>query len=445
MNEIKKTKSTGLRNGSWSDSETIKKLSALGRLDKEFEDKDILMNFAEAINKDIRYLAIDNLAKLNDVDLLPFYEKLLAKENTSIVRREIGSAIGRLRCRSAIRVLKEMLVDSDPNVVLQSIRGLLVFKADEEIRSLLKTLANHKNEIVRKIIDIEFFDKKTSEIKHNQSPDYLKNCLVNGNTLDILKELDDESIHLTFTSPPYYNARDYSIYDSYESYLNFLSDTFKEIHRVTKEGRFFVLNTSPIIIPRAGRKYSSIRYPIPYDIHHEIVKMGWEYIDDIIWMKPEPSAKNRVAGFNMHRKPLAYKPNCVTETIMVYRKKSNKLIDWIFKQYPAEVINKSKVKDGYETSNVWKIDPSFDKTHSAIFPIQLCDRVISYYSFEGDLVFDPFAGSGSVGMSAAKNNRNYFLTELNKPYFELIKQNLKKHSEKNIPKIGLDKSIKTSS
>ena len=79
--------------------------------------------------------------------------------------------------------------------------------------------------------------------------------------------------------------------------------------------------------------------------------MGWEYVDDIVWLKPEPSAKNRVAGFNLHRKPLAYKPNCVTETLMVYRKKSNKLIDWIFKQYPEEVIKKSKIKDGPKLNN----------------------------------------------------------------------------------------------
>ena len=46
-----------------------------------------------------------------------------------------------------------------------------------------------------------------------------------------------------------------------------MEETFKEVHRITKEGRFFVLNTSPIIIPRTGRKYSSIRYPIPYDIN----------------------------------------------------------------------------------------------------------------------------------------------------------------------------------
>ena len=273
--------------------------------------------------------------------------------------------------------------------------------------------------------------------KHSESPDYLKNCIANGDVIKLLKKVENESVHLTFTSPPYYNARDYSIYNSYNSYLKFLWTAFKEVHRITKEGRFFILNTSPIIIPRTGRKYSSIRYPIPFDIHHEMIKMGWEYVDDIIWLKPEPSAKNRVAGFNMHRKPLAYKPNCVTETLMVYRKKSNKLIDWIFKQYPEEIIKTSKIKDGYETSNVWKIDPTSNKNHSAVFPIKLCDRVINYYSFEGDLVFDPFAGSGSVGISAIKNKRNFFLTEIDKEYFKLLKQKFNSDLFNNV-KIGIN-------
>ena len=317
-----------------------------------------------------------------------------------------------------------MLNDRDPNVTLQSIRGLLVFKDDKKIIALLKKLKDHRNELVRKIISIEFFDDTNIQKDHQDSPSYLKNCIINDDVITTLKKVDDQSIHLTFTSPPYYNARDYSLYDSYDAYIEFLANVFREVHRVTKEGRFFVLNTSPIIIPRVGRKYSSTRYPIPYDLHHKIISMGWEFIDDIIWVKPEPSAKNRIAGFNMHRKPLAYKPNCVTESIMVYRKKSNKLIDWIYDQYPKEIIEKSKINGNYETSNLWKIDPSFSKDHSAIFPLELCDRVIKFYSFEGDLVFDPFGGSGSVGISARKNKRNFFLTELDKKYFEVIKKKL---------------------
>ena len=424
MDKTARTINTGLRDENFSDSEIIKKLKKLGQLHKNFEDTDILLTLASSINKNIRLLAVDNLAKIQNKDLLDNFLILLEIEETSIVRREITSAIGRLRHSDAIPILKNLLNDRDPNVTLQSIRGLLVFKDDKKIIALLKKLKDHRNELVRKIISIEFFDDTNIQKDHQDSPSYLKNCIINDDVITTLKKVDDQSIHLTFTSPPYYNARDYSLYDSYDAYIEFLANVFREVHRVTKEGRFFVLNTSPIIIPRVGRKYSSTRYPIPYDLHHKIISMGWEFIDDIIWVKPEPSAKNRIAGFNMHRKPLAYKPNCVTESIMVYRKKSNKLIDWIYDQYPKEIIEKSKINGNYETSNLWKIDPSFSKDHSAIFPLELCDRVIKFYSFEGDLVFDPFGGGGSVGISAKKNKRNFFLTELDKKYFEVIKKKL---------------------
>ncbi|MCD8479714.1 MAG: site-specific DNA-methyltransferase, partial [Candidatus Cloacimonetes bacterium] len=227
-----------------------------------------------------------------------------------------------------------------------------------------------------------------------------------------MKIIPEESIHLTFTSPPYYNARDYSIYKSYNEYLAFLKVVFSEVFRITKEGRFLVLNTSPVIVKRISRQHSSKRYPIPYDIHPLLIEMGWEFVDDIVWVKPEASVKNRIAGFEQHRKPLAYKPNARTECIMVYRKKSDRLLDWNMRCYPEETVEESKIRGKFETSNVWNIDPTFDKTHTAVFPIELCNRVIDFYSYVGDLVFDPFGGSGTFGRAAVNKKRRFLLTEI---------------------------------
>ena len=422
----KQTKSLNLKLPALTDKDILKRLKSLGYLSDDFEDVNLLKELSGNKNQDIRYYAISNLAKLADDNLLEFFYLLIKSEKTSRNRREIASAIGRLRSAKAIDILLELLSDADPNIILQSIRGLLVFKKEKKIYNKLIKLRFHENELVQKIIEVEFFDKKNYSKNHSKSPDHLKNTIMLGDAFKILKKVDEESIHLTFTSPPYYNARDYSIYNSYKSYLKFLIRNFKQVHRVTKEGRFFVLNTSPIIIPRIGRKYSSKRYPIPYDVHKGLIDMGWEFLDDIVWAKPEPSVKNRVAGFAQHRKPLAYKPNCITECVMVYRKKSNKLIDWIYDQYPKSIIDDSKVPDGYETSNIWKIDPSHSKVHSATFPLELCDRIIQYYSFKEDLVFDPFAGSGSVGVSAKRNDRYFFLTELNKSYYDEMMRKLGK-------------------
>jgi len=401
-------------------------LDNLGKLPRNF-DGTWIYDFAISDNPKIRLGAVKNLGKLKEEKVISFLSKQIKEEEDTTVRREIVSSIGRQRNPISKDILLEILKDEDPKIVCQAIRALLVFRKDEKIIEELKPLVNHQNEMVRTVIYKEFFAKKKekSAIPHTETYNYLKNKVVHGDVRDVLKNVEDESIHLTFTSPPYYNARDYSIYPSYQDYLDFLAEVFKEIHRITKEGRFLIVNTSPIIIPRISRQHSSKRYPIPFDIHNDLVNMGWEFIDDIIWLKSEASVKNRNAGFLQHRKPLGYKPNAITEYLMVYRKETTRLIDWNIKEYDKKVVNESKVKDGYETSNVWKIDPTFNKVHSAVFPVELCKRVIQYYSFEGDIVFDPFGGSGTVGRTAKALNRLFFLTEKDDNYFDYMKKQAK--------------------
>jgi len=411
-----------------NDGTIVYALEKLGRLENTYS-KEPLLSLLNNQNENIRALSIKNLAKIGDVSLLPTFVKYARSDESTEVRRESVSAVGRLRNEKAIPVLIEFLKDNDPKVVMQAIRGLLVFSQREEVKKELKKLIDHPNELIKEVINKEVNGvqyKSNNSQRHDEFPSSLKNTVVHGDVQEILKHVPDESIHLTFTSPPYYNARDYSIYQSYNEYLKFLENTFKEVHRVTKEGRFFVLNTSPIIIPRISRAHASKRYPITYDIHPLLVKMGWEFIDDIVWLKPEACVKNRNAGFLQHRKPLAYKPNAITEMLMVYRKKTDKLIDWNIQQYSWDKVKKSKVLDKYETTNVWRIDPTFDKIHSAVFPLELCNRVVKYYSFIGDLIFDPLAGSGTLGRAALNLNRYFFLTEKEAKYINRIKEDLNK-------------------
>ena len=377
-------------------------LENLGYLPDDFDDSWV-QDLLHSKNKKIRLNAIKTIGKVKNENNISVLLQIAKRDVSTDVRREAVSSIGRMRSKKAIGVLIEMLDDNDPKIVSQAIRGLLVFKGDEKIDKRLKVLLNHENETIQTVIRKEYFSKKNTskdKLKHPNSYDYLKNTVVLGDVRDTLKIIPDESFHLTFTSPPYYNARDYSIYPSYKAYLKFFEEVFKLTFDKTKEGRFLIVNTSPVIVPRISRQYASKRYPIPFDIHHFLVEMGWEFIDDIIWAKPEASVKNRNAGFLQHRKPLAYKPNARTEYLMVYRKQTDKLIDWNIRQYDWDTVKESKVKDGYETSNVWEIDPKFDKIHSAVFPVDLCKRVIEYYSFKWDLVFDPFAGSGTFGRTA---------------------------------------------
>ena len=402
-------------------------LNQLGRLSAGFDGQKLLP-LLEHSNDKVRQLAVVNLGKLGDVNYLRPLQSLACGDPNTMVRREAASAIGRMRSRRAIPALVRITKDADPKVAMQALRGLLVFERNGKIHAALQDLESHPNELIREAIERERvydFESEADRAAHTESPDEMKNLTVHGDTLNVLKKTPAESIHLTFTSPPYYNARDYSIYPSYKAYLGFLEKVFRQVHRVTKPGRFLVLNTSPVIIPRLGRQHSSKRYAIPFDIHPHLLRMGWEFIDDIVWVKPEASVKNRNGGFFQHRKPLAYKPNARTEYLMVYRKKSTRLIDWNIRQYGADAIRQSRVEDGYETSNVWELDPKWDRGHTAVFPASLCDRVVRYYSFAGDLVFDPFGGSGTLGKAAARLSRHFMMTEISDEYIERIRDNLR--------------------
>lgn len=402
-------------------------LESLGQLTSNF-DSSFLYELLTHQHHQVRLNAVKNIGKLNGKTDISKLSELYKIETDTTVRREIISSIGRQRSVNNKPLLFEFLEDEDPKIVCQAIRGLLIFEKDKDVEEHLKPLINHPNEMVRTVIYKEYFAKGNQSfgaLPHTETYDFLKNTVVNADVLQVLKHVPDESVHLTFTSPPYYNARDYSIYPSYQAYLEFLDQVFKETHRITKEGRFLIVNTSPIIIPRVSRSHSSKRYGIPFDLHPFLVKNGWEFIDDIVWLKPEASVKNRVGGFMQHRKPLGYKPNSVTEYLMVYRKSTEKLLDWNIRSYDYQTVENSKVPDGYETTNVWKIDPCFDKVHSAIFPVELCKRVIQYYSYKGDLVFDPFGGSGTVGKTAKALDRLFFLTEQERKYFEYMQAKAK--------------------
>ncbi len=106
---------------------------------------------------------------------------------------------------------------------------------------------------------------------------------------------------------------------------------------------------------------------------------------------------------------------------MVYRKNCNFLLDRNIKKYTLkeEYIPNDNVVD---RSNIWKIAPTNSKEHPAIFPDELCRRILKYYSFKGDVVLDPFAGIGTFGRIANMMGRIPVLCEINKKYIEIIEE-----------------------
>lgn len=256
----------------------------------------------------------------------------------------------------------------------------------------------------------------------------LRNTVALGDAEEVLSEMPLESVDLVFTSPPYFNARpEYAEYLEYNDYLAKMKRIIHQCYRVLNEGRFFVINVSPVLIRRTSRSESSKRIAVPFDFHRLFIEEGFDFIDDIIWQKPEGAgwATGRGRRFSADRNPLQYKPVPVTEYILVYRKHSEHLIDWSIRNHPdKKAVEDSKIEDGYEVTNIWRITPAHSKKHPAIFPDELAEKVIKYYSFKKDVVLDPFGGSGTTARMAFKTGRRFCYIEKKEEYVDDFKNEL---------------------
>lgn len=372
-------------------------------------------------------LSIESIKKLgleksesNLSTLIKFFYDSKDSQNIEILR-EIVSSIGRQNNTNRIYAFLEQEVFKKHymEVLYQMFRTTL-YKAKEDNRfkdlrdRILKT---YNNEVMQKMF--EYYEYKQQRNKPKiQTRQITKPSLLIGDNRQSLQKIHDGQIQLIFTSPPYYNARLYSDYVSYQGYLDSMQESLVQCYRILEDGRFLIINVSPVITKRAGREFESIRYPIHFDFHRILVESGFYFIDEILWIKPEYSVPNRIAGYLQTKKPLSYKPNCVTESIMVYRKNSPFLLDKNIKTYNKNLRNDENV----DLTNCWYIAPKYDKNHPAVFPEELCQKVLKYYSFVGDVVCDPFAGSGTFGKVARDMGRIPLLCEQNTEYAEKLKQ-----------------------
>ncbi|WP_297204531.1 site-specific DNA-methyltransferase [uncultured Brachyspira sp.] len=338
------------------------------------------------------------------------------------LKREIVSSIGRQKNDEKIlNFIKNNVYSCNiMELVYQMYRTCLYKqKNNYNFHKLGDDIYNYfDNEVLIKMKEYYKYKSKSSSSNTNRIKKITKPTLLCGDNINTIKKIPDGEVQLIFTSPPYYNAREYSNYKSYKEYLNKMFLTLKECNRVLEDGRFIIINISPVITKRVGREFESIRYPIHFDFHNLLLKSNFYFVDEIQWIKPEVTVKNRNGGYQQTRMPLSYKPNCINESIMVYRKNSNFLLDKNIKKYSKSLANDKNIP--IDTSNCWYISPKSSKVHPAVFPEELCRKILTYYSFKYDTVLDPFAGIGTFGKVALEMERLPILCEINKKYYDII-------------------------
>lgn len=247
----------------------------------------------------------------------------------------------------------------------------------------------------------------------------MSHTLYNGDSKN-LKFIKDNTIDLIVTSPPYYNAKEYSQWDNVTNYLKDMHKIFKQCFKKLKPGRKLCLNISDIPV-----KGDSGVYWIPLGSYliSQLEKIGYELIDRIFWFKTP------LMGFQYGSLPYPPSPLICdsVEYVYVFRKPGKA----DYKYVNSENKNASKLsRDEYMeyTKQIWSIRrvrlKDNENGHIAPFPYELPYRCIKMYSFVGDIVFDPFGGSGTTSLAALDLKRNSIISEINSDYYNLIKENL---------------------
>jgi len=230
--------------------------------------------------------------------------------------------------------------------------------------------------------------------------------MIFGNCMS-MEEISNESIHLIVTSPPYFNAPfDYQgLFTNYEKYLNVLVQFSKEAYRVLKEGRIFALNIDDMLV-------DGTKYPIVADAIKIMQEAGFRYRDKIIWKKPDGYLRisKRSGVLLQNPYPMYFYPDNLLESIVIfqkgkfnYRSKSKKIRE-ISKVDKKEFQNNNWHKTLWEMTNV--LPGSRLEKNIAAFPEELPYRIIKLFSYVGETVLDPFAGSGTTMKVARVLNRN---------------------------------------
>ncbi len=228
-------------------------------------------------------------------------------------------------------------------------------------------------------------------------------------------ELPDNSVHLMITSPPYNVTKEYDNNLNLEEYLCLLRSVWKETYRVLVQGGRACIN-----IANLGRKPY---IPLHSYIIEDMTKIGFLMRGEIIWDKASSASPSTAWGTWLSAANPVLRD--IHEYILIFskdnysRKKGDK----------KSTITRDEFLE--YTKSIWTFPAVSAKKigHPAPFPEELPNRLIKLYSFSGDIILDPFVGSGTTSLSAIRNDRNYVGYDTSEEYCRLADRRITQYKE----------------
>lgn len=226
-----------------------------------------------------------------------------------------------------------------------------------------------------------------------------------------MRELPDHSVGLAFTSPPYNVGKDYDEDMGFQEYLSLITEVGSEVHRVLRPGGRYLIN-----IANLGRQPYIPLHASFWQIH---LGLGFLPMGEVIWQKAKGASGSCAWGSWLSAS--APRLRDVHEYILVFAK-----ADYSRPDSGESDIQRDEFLQA--TLSVWEISPESAKRvgHPAPFPVPLAARVIQLYSYKGDVVLDPFVGSGTTCVAAVQHGRHYVGYDISEEYCALAERRIVK-------------------
>lgn len=241
-------------------------------------------------------------------------------------------------------------------------------------------------------------------------PEELENKIILGSS-EQMKEIPDNSLHLMVTSPPYNVTKEYDENLSLIEYLQLLRNVFSETYRVLVSGGRACVNVANL----GRRPY----IPLSDYISQMMLDIGFKMRGEIIWSKGAGAGVSMAWGsWQSASNPVLRDTH---EYILVFCKGS-------FERKKVAGKKNTITKEQFMewTKSVWVMNPESAKKvgHPAPFPVELPYRLIQLYTYAGDIVLDPFMGSGSTAIAALKSDRKYIGYDIDPAYVKLAEERI---------------------
>lgn len=254
---------------------------------------------------------------------------------------------------------------------------------------------------------------KEEEVEYTENPiprEFLNKILCKSS--ESMEELPENSIHLMVTSPPYNVGKEYDENLTLEEYREFLKRVWREVYRVLVPG-----GRACIDLANLGRKPY---IPLHAFIIEDMLELGFLMRGEIIWNKASSASPSMAWGSWLSASNPTLRD--VHEYILIFSKGMFKRINPFGRK---STISREEFLEF--TKSVWTFPAVSAKKvgHPAPFPVELPYRLIQLYTFEGEVVLDPFMGSGQTAIAAIKTNRNYVGYDVNEEYVNLAQRRIK--------------------